>query len=151
MPVLFNMLISLFYFPPLGNSQLGKFIHRIEIFQALRRAEVRLSDEVACIKFANQSDSVILAFQIPSSPCLIAEAQILALRELCISFPSPITPSMERLDILLDHPPPDYRPGSEGIVNGKWAVLLDLFTAVKDLYLCEEFALRVVKVMHYIY
>jgi len=146
-PLLFDMHISLFYFRPLNNTQLSKFIHRIEKFQALRRAEVRLSDEVAYIKFANTIDTAILVFEIPSNPCLVAEAQILALRELCISFPSPIPPSMERLDILLDHPPPDYRPGSEETVNAQWVALLDLFTAVKDLYLCEELALRVVQVM----
>jgi hypothetical protein len=32
---------------------------------------------------------------------------------------------MERLDILLDQPPPDHRPGSEseGTVNAQWAGL----------------------------
>jgi hypothetical protein len=140
-PSLFHVHISSFYFK-VDFPQLGQFVDRIESFKALHQARVRLCEDAAYIKFANTTHTATLEFRIPN---LDAELQPLYLVKLCRSFQSPIGPSMERLEIVIDDPPPFV--WDDDIEGGMWFGLLQHFTSVKDLYLSEGAALRVLQAM----
>jgi len=142
-PLLFCVHISSFYFERVDFPRLGQFVDRIQNFKALHQARVRLCEEAAYIKFANPTHTATLEFRIPF---LDAESQPQCLVEFCRSFQSPIGPSMERLEIVVDDPPPDGWHDDD-IESDMWFGLLQLFTSVKDLCLSGGLALRVLQAM----
>jgi hypothetical protein len=140
-PLLFHVHVSSFYFDRVDFPQLGQFVDRVENFKALHQAQVRLCEEAGYIKFANTTHTASLEIRIPY---LDAELQPPGLVEFCCSFRSPIGPSMERLEIVVDDPPP-YGWHDDDIESDVWFGLLQLFTSTKDLYLSEGLALRVLQ------
>ena len=144
-PLLFDIDISCSTYVPFDMSQLSQFLDRIENFKALHQARVQLCEMAAHIKFANSAYTATLEFQLPS---LDAGEQPWHLTELCRSFTFPISPSVERLDIVVDPPlPRGWYNHWYYIGNNIWLELLQPFTAVKDLYLSKGLALRVLCAM----
>ena len=139
-PSLFHVHVSSFYFDRVDFPQLGQFVDRIESFKALHQARVRLCEDAAHIKFANTSYTATLEFRIPY---LDADLQPPSLVELCRSFDSPIGPSVERLEIVVDDPRPFE--WDDDIESDVWFGLLQHFTSVKDLCLPEGLALLVLR------
>ena len=144
-PLLFEINTSYFNHVRFEMAQFSQFIDRTEYFKALRQlqARVQLSEIAALIKFGNAASTATLELRLPF---LDARHQPLYLAVLCRSLQSPITPSVKRLDIVVGHPPP--RGWNNVYVETDiylWFGILELFTEVKDLYLSEGLALRVLR------
>ena len=119
--------------------QVMQFISRTPMSRALERARIELRIFDARLYFLSQTsgdekvDVHILCRQL--------DWQLSSLEQVCTSC-LPLLSILEDLYIYDDHPydSPDWK---DEIENGLWLQLLHPFTAVKNLYLSEQIALRI--------
>ena len=121
-------------------SQLAQFIVRGGNFKVHRHAAVVFDTDLAWVRFFRsqmRADFTAPMFCISSTQ---SEWQLSSLAEVCNSFSSHLRlSSLECLDILAFTEPEHWHDDMENI---QWLELLQSFTAVKDLYLCKNLALR---------
>jgi hypothetical protein len=120
------------------TPQLMQFISRTSMSRGFKKAHFTLRNCEAGHDFSSQtSDDGSLNVNIL---CRGLEWQLSSLKQVCTSC-SPFLSMLEDLYIY-EHPydSPDWR---DDIENGLWLQLLHPFTAVKNLYLSEQIALRI--------
>jgi F-box-like len=130
------------YNPPLFNTtQFAQFIGRTPKLKEFKKA---------CVWFGNQSARVDLSKKTDYGSLTVTaslrglERQLLSLEQACITSLPPLSTS-EDLDICEDlYWRPDGRDRSEITL---WLGLLCPFIAVKNLYLSEEFAPRIIRAL----
>jgi len=143
-PELCDIQISFSYQPLFDATQLSQFIGRIEGFDVFHQAYMKFYHGSIFIRFENAVQITSLELQIV---CIELEAQLSSLAQVCRPFSSPILLSMERLEIVVDFPPPDNWDDYLENTLWLWSRLLRSFTAVRDLYLPQELAFRVVRAL----
>jgi hypothetical protein len=117
-----------------------QFISRTPTLRALETARVAFLDDAAMVYFSSQTSDYRFKVEIS---CRKLDWQVSALEQVCTScLPSLSTPDLEDLYIFrASHSDPARQ---DNIENTLWLELLLPFTAVKNLYLCKEFAPRIV-------
>ncbi len=121
--------------------ELSQFIDRGQ-FKVHRYAVVVFDTDLASVGFFPSETTTGCAAPIFSISSTQSEWQLSSLAEVCSSFSSHLRlSSLERLDILIN---PESGPvhWHDDMENMQWLELLQPFTAVKHLYLCEDIALR---------
>jgi hypothetical protein len=118
-----------------------QFISHTPTLRALETARVAFMDDAARIYFSSRT-SDYYRFKVEIS-CRKLDWQVSALEQVCTScLPSLSTSDLEDLYIFrASHSDPARQ---DNIENTLWLELLLPFTAVKNLYLCKEFAPRIV-------
>ena len=143
--LLHKIFISFFHRLRFNILQLTEFIGRIEHSKAFQKAVVVFRPKhtyVTLYPFESTTGTTLTC----AISCTVSEWQLSSLAELCSAPSSPLLLScLERLDILDGHNSSEHwRDDMEGI---QWLELLQPLTTVKDLYLCEELALRIARAL----
>ena len=134
-PRLNKLSITFFYDIILDTPQLVRFIGGVQTFLELKKAHLIISDGMAWIDFPSEASRYV-GFKVEIS-CREFEWQILSLQQIC-SFCIYLFSELEDLYIREEtDSQPDWQDDIESTV---WLELLHPFTAVKNLYLSEEFA-----------
>jgi len=126
------------------NSQITRFIGRIENFKVLDRAAVLLHDEFIDITLYMQElelDGPNLVLEIIPS-----ELQLSPLVQVCSSSLLPLS-SMEDLEIAEDSDFPLLSQDDPDTENTQWLGILEPFISVESLWLSENLAPRVVRAL----
>ena len=118
--------------------QTMQFISRTPTSRALEKANITLLNREAGLDFSSRTSGggevnvKIL--------CRGLEWQLLSLEQVCTS----CLPSLPMLEDLYTYEDPNSQPDwNDDVENGLWLQLLHPFTAVKNLYLSEQFALQI--------
>ena len=120
-----------------NTSQLPQFIGRAEKFRALNRAEVVFDNVFVEIKLSQKINHAILQLRIS---CDELSSQLSSLARICGSFLPPLS-TLERLHIHEGH---YWHPHMQYEVQKTlWLELFLPFTAVKNLYLSKDLAIRI--------
>ena len=119
------------------TPQLIRFVSRSPISSALEKAHISLGDKVGCVTFRSQRyGSLKLKVSIL---CEGLDWQLSSLEQVCTS----CLPFLSTSEDLYIHEHPGPQPDwKDNIANRAWLELLRPFTALKDLYISEKFALR---------
>ena len=122
------------------TPQLTQFISRIPTFKPLDRAEVSFGDGSAVIQIS--PTSYLIPWVSVRILCSGLDWQMSSVEQVCTSYLTPLF-ILETLYIFENCRswPPEW---NDNIENTQWLELLRPFTAVKNLYLSEEFARRIV-------
>ena len=137
-PLLVDIRVSFFNQLLFDISELAQFIDRGEF--KVRHATVVFDDDLAWVGFFPTEGIVDRTAPRISISSTQSEWQLSSMAEVCNSFSSHLRlSSLERLDILTFRSPEDWNDDMENI---QWVELLQPFTAVKDLFLDEDLALR---------
>ena len=138
-PRLSTLITILFNDIVFDTPQLTQFIGRIPTVEALEKAHVTFDGDAAAVKLSSQTSgkSDIVKVRIP---CSELDWQVSSMEQICTS----CLPPLPTLDLHIDGNP-HYRQHWQGNVdNVLWLRLLHPFTFVKNLYLTEEIAQRIV-------
>jgi hypothetical protein len=135
-PLLNKLRITFFNDTAFDIPLFMQFISRIPTSRALQKAHVKLSYGGADLDFSSQTfDDGSLNVKIL---CRGLEWQLSSLEQFCTS----CLPSLSMLEDLYIYDEPHSQPDwKDDIESGLWLQLLHPFTAVKNLYLSEKFAL----------
>ena len=115
-----------------------QFVSRTSMSRALERALISLRDNAVKLYFSSQtSDGGVLTLVIL---CRGLEWQLSSLEQVCTSCFPPLSMLEDLFFCEPRYSQPDWK---DDIENGLWLQLLHPFTAVKNLYLSEQFALRI--------
>ena len=121
------------------TPQFIQFISRTPKFKEFERAHVGFADHGATVKLSSQTPGHrVLNVKIP---CRDLDWQVSSLEQICTSCLPPLS-MLENLYIYkAPYPAPDWQ---DNIEKTLWLELLHPFTTVKNLYLSEELAPRIV-------
>ena len=136
-PRLENLFIRFFNDIVFDTRQLAQFISRTPTLKSLEKAHVTFDNHAARVRLSSQtSDYRGLVVDIL---CSGLDWQVSSLEQVCTSSLRPLS-TLEDLYIYNLIPPwqDDIRSVQDNIENTLWLELLHSFTAVKNLYLCEE-------------
>jgi hypothetical protein len=143
-PLLCDVQMSFIYQPLFDVTQLSQFIGRTEGFDVFHQAYMTFYQGAIFIRFENAVHITSLELKIA---CIELEPQLSSLAQVCHQISSPILLSMEHLEIVVDFPPPyNWDTYTENTL-WLWSRLLQPFTALRDLYLPQELAFRVVRAL----
>jgi hypothetical protein len=121
------------------TPQLTQFISRTPIMQALDEAHVTFDDDTAAVELSSLEPGRYNILEV-YIPCRELDWQVSSMEQICAS----CLPPLPTLDLHIDGNP-HYRQHWQGNVeNEQWLQLLQPFTSVKNLYLSEEIAGRIV-------
>ena len=137
-PRLDRLEITFFNDTVFNTPRLVQFIGHTPTSRAFEKAHIALLNDVASLVFSSQTsgDQKVKV----NILCRGLEWQVSSLEQVCTSC-LPFLSMLEDLYIYEDpSSPPDWK---DDIENGLWLQLLHPFTAVKNLYLSEQFALRI--------
>jgi F-box-like len=135
-PRLNDMLTILFNDIVFNTPQLTQFISRTPIMQALENAHVTFDGDAAAVELSSLKHGRLDV----KIPCRGLEWQVSSMEQICAS----CLPPLPTLDLHI-RGNPHYRQHWQGNVdNALWLGLLQPFTSVKNLYLSEEIAGRIV-------
>jgi F-box-like len=138
-PRLDDMLTILFNDIVFDTPQLTQFISRTPIMQALKNARVTFDGDAATVKLSSLVDGRYKRLEV-YIPCRELDWQVSSMEQICAS----CLPPLPTLDLHI-RGNPHYRQHWQGNVdNALWLRLLQPFTSVKNLYLSEEIAGRIV-------
>ena len=142
-PRLYGLYTILFNDIVFDTPQLTQFIGRTPIMQALEKANVTFDGDAAAVKLSSlepgRLDARYERLKV-KIPCRELDWQVLSMEQICAS----CLPPLPTLDLHIDENP-HYRQHWQGNVdNALWLQLLQPFTSVKNLYLSEEIARRIV-------
>jgi hypothetical protein len=101
-------------------------MRRTTTFQALNEAHVNLDRSNVRVSYLPHEDSGL------KIPCRSLDPQRLSLAQVLTSF----FPSIRTVEHLYIYGPPQWQGGVE---NMQWLEFFHLFSAVKNLYVCEEY------------
>ena len=125
--------------------QLIQFIHRTPTLKALERADVIFGEDAARVKLSSVSSLAAVTsgyreFNL-KVPCRDLDWQVSSLEQVCTSS----LPPLSTLEDLYIYKGLYSRPiWKDNIENALWLELLHSFPAVKNLYLCQGFAPRII-------
>ena len=137
-PRLDDLNLILFYDQVVFDApQFAQFVSRTPQFKALEKARIIFKDVAASIKFSSRT-SGYRRFYV-KIPCAELDWQVSSLQNVCNSWSPPLS-SLE--DLYIYEAPHSRR--WHNIASTPWLELLHPFTAVKNLYLTEEFAPRII-------
>jgi hypothetical protein len=120
------------------TPQLMQFISRTPMSREFKKAHFSLRNREADLDFLSQtSDDGSLKVNIL---CRGLEWQLSSLEQVCTLCLPPLSMLEDLYIYEVPYSPPDWK---DDIENGLWLQLLHPFTAVKNLYLSEEIALRI--------
>jgi hypothetical protein len=138
-PQLSNLRITFFNDIVFDTPQLIQFIGRTPLSRELEKAKLTFWDRGAGVNFSRTSDYGFGGFRVEIS-CRGSDWQVSSLEQVCTSCLLPFS----KLEDLYIHKNPyqdlDWKDNIEIVL---WLELLHPFTAVKNLYLSEEFARRI--------
>ena len=122
------------------TPQFMQFISRTPMLKLLEKAHITLSDKAANVNFLSRTSDWNRDFNVEIL-CRGMDWQVSSLEQVCTS----LLPSLSMSEDLYIYKRPGYGLDWKGkIENGLWVEVLHPFTTVKNLYLSEEFALRIV-------
>ena len=137
-PRLNSLYITLFNDIVFDTPQLIQFISRTPTLRALKNAHITLQNRRASLDVSSQSSGDVKVNM--GILCQGLDWQLSSLEQVCTSCLPPFS-MLEDLYIYEDlYFQPDWK---DDIENGLWLQLLHPFTAVKNLYLSEQFARRI--------
>jgi hypothetical protein len=141
-PLLSGVAISFFNQLIFHNPQILQFIGRAERLKACNQATVIIDRSRIVVRLSQQAETANNSNLEISILCTQTDWQLSSLAQICHSLrPHLSHPLFERLVICEGrHTRSDWQ---EDIENVQWLELFQPFTAVKDLYLSKEVALRV--------
>ena len=125
-PLLDSISITFFHQPLFGIPQLAHFMRRTTTFQVLNEVHVNLDRSNVRVSYLPHEDSGL------KIPCRSLDPQRLSLAQVLTSF----FPSIRTVEHLYIYGPPQWQGGVE---NMQWLEFFHLFSAVKNLYVCEEY------------
>ena len=125
--------------------QLIQFIHRTSMLKALDRAHVIFGEDAARVKLSSISSLAAVKsgygeFNL-KVPCRDLDWQVSSLEQVCASSLHPLS-TLE--DLYIYKEPYSHPNWKDNIENALWLELLHSFPAVKNLYLCQGFAPRII-------
>ena len=130
--VLFNDIVF-------DTPQLTQFISRTPTMKALENARVTFDGSATAVKLSSLTSGKHETLEV-RIPCSELDWQVSSMEQICTS----CLPLLPALDLHIDGNP-HYRQHWQGNVgNAPWLRLLHPFTFVKNLYLSEEIARRIV-------
>ena len=139
-PRLRDLYTTLFNDIVFDTPQLTQFISRTPIMQAFKKAHVTFDGDAAAVKLSSLEHGRYDPRLEVKIPCRGLDWQVSSLEQICAS----CLPPLPTLDLHIDGNP-HYRQLWQGNVeNAEWLQLLQPFTSVKNLYLSEEIAGRIV-------
>ena len=140
-PRLNNLSMTFFNDIVFDTPHFTQFISRTPTSRVLEKAHIRLRNRNAILDFSSQTSGnggvcvVIL--------CRGLDWQLSSVEQVCTSCLPPLS-VLEDLQIYELSRDPRWQPDwKDDIENGLWLGLLHPFTAVKNLYLSEQYALRI--------
>ena len=117
-----------------------QFISRTPMLKPLEKARVTFEDDVVAVKLSSQTSGKDEVLEV-IIPCIELDWQVSSMEQVCTSCLPPL-PTLEKLYIYED---PSWRQHWQGnIENALWLELLHPFISVKNLYLSEYIARRIV-------
>jgi hypothetical protein len=131
-PRLDELSITFFHDTVFDTPQFIQFIGRTPMLKALETAIITFEDNAAVIYFQT---SAYKSLEVKIS-CRKLDWQVSSLEQVCTSCLPPLS-TLEKLSIHLT--PSSHSHGQDNIENTLWVELLHPFTAVKGLFLSEEF------------
>ena len=138
-PRLFTLSITLFNQIIFDTPQFIQFISHTPTWEPLRKAHVSFEDGASSVIFSSQT-SRYEYFEV-KIPCNNLDWQVSSLEQVFTS----CLPHLSALEGLLIYSPGGWRPEwQDNIENTLWLELLLPFTSVKNFYISEEFARRIV-------
>jgi hypothetical protein len=147
-PLLHDITILLFNRLLFDTSQLNRFIGRVKNFNTLSQAEVCFQDQRAYLTLSSSENPDSNPNIVLFISCTQSEWQLSFLAEICGTTSSRWALrlfSLERLYMLVKFAPPGH--WHDDMENTQWQELFQSFTAVKDLYLSGELALRIAQAL----
>jgi hypothetical protein len=145
-PLLNYLRITFFHQLIFDMPQLNQFISRTPKFSAHNNADVHFIYRQVSVKFRPES---VGEFKLELAIlCRQSDWQLSSLAQICSSsFPQALILAVERLSIYKGYIPGVYSERSERVLDwqddiesGQWLELLQPFTAVKDIYIYQDFA-----------
>jgi hypothetical protein len=137
-PLLEELMITFFHQLIFDTPELTRFITRAPKFKAIDGARVMFTDSVVSVTFP-QTPRGALKLGIL---CRESDWQLSSLAQVCSSsFPRDLIPAVERLYVTQSRPFPP--PWQEDMESSQWLELMHPFTAVKGLYMSQEFTPRI--------
>ena len=138
-PRLYILYTILFNDIVFDTPQLTQFISRTPIMRALEKAHVTFDGDATAVELSSLGHGQYKGLEV-KIPCRELEWQVSSMEQICAS----CLPPLPTLDLHIDGNP-HYRQHWQGNVdNAMWLQLLQPFTSVKNLYLSEEIAGRIV-------
>jgi hypothetical protein len=138
-PRLDELNITLFNDIVFDTPQLTQFISRTPTMEALEKAHVTFDGNAAAVQILSPTSGKYEGLKV-MIPCTELDWQVSSMEQVCTS----CLPPLPTLDLHIDGNP-HYRQHWQGNVeNAPWLRLLRPFTSVKNLYLSEEIARRIV-------
>ena len=140
-PRLNNLSITFFNDTVFNTPQFIQFIGRTPTSRALEKAHINLRNRDAILDFSSQTSGNGEVYV--KILCRGLDWQLSSVEQLCASCLPPLS-VLEDLQIYELSRDPRWQPDwKDDIENGLWLGLLHPFTAVKNLYLSEQYALRI--------
>jgi hypothetical protein len=137
-PQLNRLYITFFNQIVFDTPQFTQFIGRTPKLKALEKAHLSFGDDAAMVNLSSLTS--IYRELIMKVPCRDLDWQVSSLEQVCTSS----LPPLSALQDLYIHKASYSRPHwQDNIENALWLELLHPFPAVKNLYLCNEFAPRI--------
>ena len=139
-PRLNNLYITLFNQIVFDTPQIIRFINRSPALETFEKAIVVFEHRAASVDLSSSQASGYGGFNV-KIPCRELDWQVSSMEQVCTSCLPPLS-TLEDLYIY-EHPlsPPVWQ---DNIEDTLWLELLRPFTAVKNLYLSEKFASRII-------
>ena len=138
-PQLNRLYITFFNQIVFHTPQFTQFVSRTPKLKALEKAHVSFGDDAAMVNLSSLTS--IHRELVMKIPCRDLDWQVSSLGQVCTWS----LPPLSALEDLYIHKASYLRPHwQDNIENELWLELLHPFPAVKNLYLCDEFAPRIV-------
>ena len=138
-PRLSNLEITLFNDIVFDTPQLTQFISRTPIMEALEEAHVTFDGNAAAVDLSSLTSGKYEKLKV-RIPCRELDWQVSSMEQVCTS----CLPLLPTLDLHIDGNPHYRQHWQANVENVLWLQLLHPFTSVKNLYLSEEIARRIV-------
>jgi hypothetical protein len=138
-PRLGDLYTTLFNDIVFDTPHLTQFISRTPIMQALEKAHVTFDGDAAAVKLSSLGHGQYNRLEV-KIPCRGLDWQVSSMEQICAS----CLPPLPTLDLSIDGNPHYLQHWQGNVDNALWLQLLQPFTSVKNLYLSEEIAGRIV-------
>ena len=139
-PQLSNLHITFFNDIVFNTPQFIQFVGRTPVSRALEKAHITFWDFGTDVNFSSQASGYGFGPFRAEISCRGSDWQVSSLEQVCTSC---LLLSSKLEDLYIHEDPYRRLNWKDNIENGLWLGLLQPFTAVKNLYLSEEFATRI--------